>query len=120
MFGLVKSFAILPFSMHRFAKTVAIALGIADQLTLPAVQVLGPTLAMLLGKETTLVPGSSLFVLFLLFVCFFAFSVSWSVQCFLKEPTHIRYWETRDVAFGICKGRSLMASNLKRKEKEGL
>ena len=34
----------------RFAKTVAIALGIADQLTLPAVQGLGPTLAMLLGK----------------------------------------------------------------------
>ena len=38
----------------RFAKTVAIALGIADQLTLPAVQALGPTLAMLLGKATCL------------------------------------------------------------------
>jgi len=35
----------------RFAKTVAIALGIADQLQLPAIQVFGPTLAMLLGKD---------------------------------------------------------------------
>ena len=35
----------------RFAKTVAIALGIADQLQLPAIQIFGPTLAMLLGKD---------------------------------------------------------------------
>lgn len=35
----------------RFAKTVAIALGIADQLELPSVQIFGPTLAMLLGKD---------------------------------------------------------------------
>ena len=35
----------------QFAKTVAIALGIADQLELPAVQLFGPTLAMLLGKD---------------------------------------------------------------------
>eukprot|EP00439_Symbiodinium_sp_Y106_P081349 s740_g20.t1 len=35
----------------QFAKTVAIALGIADQLELPMVQVFGPMLAMLLGKD---------------------------------------------------------------------
>eukprot|EP00913_Durusdinium_trenchii_P013617 g12787.t1 len=46
--------AVIATLKSQFAKTVAIALGIADQLTLPAVQVLGPTLAMLLGKETTL------------------------------------------------------------------
>ena len=38
----------------RFAKTVAIALGIADQLELPMVQLFGPGLAMLLGKDTSL------------------------------------------------------------------
>mmetsp|Transcript_68327 Transcript_68327/g.162908 ORF Transcript_68327/g.162908 Transcript_68327/m.162908 type:complete len:387 (+) Transcript_68327:86-1246(+) len=37
----------------QFAKTVAIALGIADQLELPMVQVFGPMLAMLLGKDLT-------------------------------------------------------------------
>ena len=36
----------------RFAKTVAIALGIADQLELPMVQIFGPMLAMLLGKDS--------------------------------------------------------------------
>mmetsp|Transcript_55212 Transcript_55212/g.103506 ORF Transcript_55212/g.103506 Transcript_55212/m.103506 type:complete len:386 (-) Transcript_55212:155-1312(-) len=35
----------------QFAKTVAIALGIADQLELPCVQIFGPMLAMLLGKD---------------------------------------------------------------------
>lgn len=43
--------AVIATLKSQFAKTVAIALGIADQLTLPAVEVLGPTLAMLLGKD---------------------------------------------------------------------
>jgi len=43
--------AVIATLKSQFAKTVAIALGIADQLQLPAIQILGPTLAMLLGKD---------------------------------------------------------------------
>jgi len=43
--------AVIATLKSQFAKTVAIALGIADQLQLPAIQVFGPTLAMLLGKD---------------------------------------------------------------------
>merc|ERR1719499_970704 len=43
--------AVLATLKYEFAKTVAIALGIANMLSLPATRILGPILALAMGKE---------------------------------------------------------------------